>query len=71
LLVGSGASIPIVADFNGDGRSDLLWRNDNGAMSEWLMNGATIVSSTSPTSGGVAASPDASWHTQAKSTNFA
>ncbi len=23
-------------DFNGDGRSDILWRNDNGALSQWL-----------------------------------
>ena len=31
-------------DFNGDGRSDIMWRNDNGQMSEWLgsANGALI-----------------------------
>ena len=23
-------------DFNGDGRSDILWRNDNGALTDWL-----------------------------------
>ncbi len=23
-------------DFNGDGRTDILWRNDNGAISDWL-----------------------------------
>jgi len=23
-------------DFNGDGRDDILWRNETGAMSEWL-----------------------------------
>ena len=23
-------------DFNGDGRSDVLWRNDNGAVTNWL-----------------------------------
>ena len=23
-------------DFNGDGRSDILWRNDNGLVGEWL-----------------------------------
>lgn len=26
-------------DFNGDGRSDILWRNDAGALSEWLGQG--------------------------------
>ena len=25
-------------DFNGDGRDDILWRSDNGAMSNWLGN---------------------------------
>jgi hypothetical protein len=31
-----------VADFNGDGRSDILWRNDViGQSSVWLMNGGT------------------------------
>ena len=25
-------------DFNGDGRSDLLWRNDNGTVTDWLAN---------------------------------
>ena len=23
-------------DFNGDGRADIMWRNDSGLMSEWL-----------------------------------
>jgi hypothetical protein len=23
-------------DFNGDGRDDIVWRNDNGAFSDWL-----------------------------------
>jgi FG-GAP-like repeat/RTX calcium-binding nonapeptide repeat (4 copies)/FG-GAP repeat len=31
-------------DFNGDGRSDILWRNDNGAFSSWLgqVNGGFV-----------------------------
>ena len=28
-IVGTG-------DFNGDGRDDILWRNDGGALSDWL-----------------------------------
>jgi hypothetical protein len=32
-------------DHNGDGRSDLLWQNDGGPISMWLMNGGTVVSS--------------------------
>ncbi len=31
-------------DFNGDGRDDIAWRNDNGQLSEWLgtANGGLI-----------------------------
>jgi FG-GAP repeat len=30
------------SDFDGDGKSDILWRNDNGAVETWLMNGSTV-----------------------------
>jgi hypothetical protein len=33
-----------IADFNGDGKSDILWRNDNGQVAVWTMNGATALS---------------------------
>ena len=59
-----------IGDFNGDRNSDVLWRNDNGAMAEWQMNGTTISQSLTPASNGTPASPDASWTTQAKPTNF-
>jgi hypothetical protein len=29
-------TVAAVGDFNGDGRSDILWRNDNGLVTEWL-----------------------------------
>ena len=59
-----------IGDFNGDSQSDVLWRNDNGALAEWLMNGTRIVSSLTPNSGGTAVGPDSTWSTQAKPTNF-
>ena len=59
-----------IGDFNGDGNSDILWRNDSGALSEWLMNGNTITQSVTPTFNGSTVSPDGSWNTQAKPTNF-
>ena len=38
-----------VADFNGDGRADILWRNaTSGQVYLWLMNGTTIASQGSP-----------------------
>ena len=35
-----------VGDFSGDGKSDILWRNDNGQVSEWIMDGTTVVAGT-------------------------
>jgi Ca2+-binding RTX toxin-like protein len=34
--VGNDWKIAGTADFNGDGRADILWRNDNGQLSQWL-----------------------------------
>ncbi len=59
-----------IGDFNGDGSSDILWRNDNGSMSEWIMNGSQIMQSLTPSSQGNPALPDSSWTVQAKPTNF-
>jgi ELWxxDGT repeat protein len=72
IAVEPGASWHIVevGDFNGDGQSDILWRNDNGTMAEWLMSGTTIMQSVTPNAGGSAISPDSTWSTQAKPSNF-
>jgi hypothetical protein len=32
------------ADFNGDGKADILWQNIDGSLAIWLMNGATCLS---------------------------
>jgi FG-GAP-like repeat len=29
-------------DFDGDRKTDILWRNDNGSVETWLMNGSTV-----------------------------
>jgi hypothetical protein len=58
-VVPTSWNVAFTGDFNGDGRSDILWRNSNGDTSIWLMNG-TSVSSTS----GVGIVP-ASWIAQA------
>jgi hypothetical protein len=31
-------------DFNGDGKSDIVWRDNTGNTAIWLMNGATVSS---------------------------
>ena len=29
-------------DFNGDGKADILWQNDNGTPAVWLMDGINV-----------------------------
>ena len=29
-------------DFNGDGRTDIVWRNDGGSMAVWIMNNGAV-----------------------------
>ena len=35
--------IAATGDFNGDGKSDILWHNDNGSYVTWDMNDHTYV----------------------------
>jgi FG-GAP-like repeat len=44
-------------DFSSDGKSDILWRNTNGSIALWQMNGATVKSSSLTS----VPSIDASW----------
>jgi hypothetical protein len=55
-------SVAGLGDFNGDGKSDVLWRNNNGSLIDWAMNGSQIASSQTVTLGGSPAAPDASWN---------
>ncbi|MFI5016103.1 MAG: FG-GAP-like repeat-containing protein [Hyphomicrobiales bacterium] len=36
---------PTNPDFNGDGKTDILWQNDNGHVWQWLMSNASVVGS--------------------------
>ena len=38
LTINPGGSWHVVGtgDFNGDGRTDILWRNDSGRVTDWL-----------------------------------
>jgi hypothetical protein len=33
----------VSSDFNGDGKSDILWQNDNGQVAIWELNGTTLI----------------------------
>jgi hypothetical protein len=54
---GSAWHVKEAADFNGDGRADIAWQNDNGAAAVWLMNGTSV-----DTFGGALPNPGAAWH---------
>ena len=56
---GLGWHIQGTGDFNGDGRSDILWRNDQGTLREWLgqPDGSFAGNITY-----VDITPDVSWH---------
>jgi hypothetical protein len=65
-----GAKYTVTYGINADGNSDILWRNDNGAMSEWLMNGSQVTASVAPSSQGNPLTPGGDWSVQGKPTNF-
>jgi hypothetical protein len=57
--VGSDWHVIGTDDFNGDGKADVLWQNDNGKVAMWQMDGNHVASSTF-VSGDSAVS--AGWH---------
>jgi hypothetical protein len=57
----SSWNIAGIGDFSGDGKADILWRNTDGSLIDWTMNGSQVTASQQVTLGGSAASPDASW----------
>jgi serralysin len=57
----SSWSVAGIGDFDGDGKSDILWRNTNGTLIDWTMNGSQVMSSQQVTLGGSAVSLSSSW----------
>jgi hypothetical protein len=57
-----------IGDYNGDGRDDILWRNDNGGFTNWLAQGnGSFVSNDA----NAFASITTAWHVQGPDTFFA
>ena len=51
-----------VGKFNGAGApADVLWRNAEGSLGMWMMNGSTVAAAGAPTYHGAPAAPDPSW----------
>ena len=44
-------------DYNGDGKADILWQNDDGTPAVWLMDGTSVISGAN-----VGVDPGANWH---------
>jgi hypothetical protein len=47
-----------IGDFNGDGKSDILWQGQDGTPSIWLMDGTNVLSVSSAGS----FNPGSDWH---------
>jgi hypothetical protein len=45
-------------DFNGDGKSDILWQGSDGTPAIWLMNGTNFISTNAAGS----SNPGTDWH---------
>ncbi len=54
-------SVVAVGDYNGDGRDDILWRNTNGTVTDWLGNAN---GSFTPNDANAAAAVPVSWEVQ-------
>ncbi|MEA2833981.1 MAG: serralysin [Methylobacteriaceae bacterium] len=62
VSVESSWQVAGIGDFNGDGMADVFWRNADGSLVNWTMNGSTITSGQALTSDGQALVLDSSWH---------
>ena len=56
-------TVVAVGDYNGDGRDDILWRNSNGQLSDWLGNAN---GGFTPNDGNASTNVPTNWHVQSE-----
>jgi hypothetical protein len=54
---GAAWQVQEAADFNGDGKADILWQNADGTPAVWPMDGFSVVSGAN-----VGFNPGPNWH---------
>ena len=59
---GSDWHVVGTGDYNGDGKSDILWRTDAGKVAIWEMDGMQIIAADYTTIGQAHVAPDLSWN---------
>jgi ELWxxDGT repeat protein len=62
-------SIAALGDLNGDGNTDIMFKNANGSFAEWTMNGSTITAANRITASGQAVAA-AAWQAQGNPTDL-
>ena len=57
LNPGAAWQIHDAADYNGDGKADILWQNADGTPAVWLMDGLNVAGGAN-----VGSNPGSGWH---------
>ena len=45
-FAGARGAMVVTADLNADGRNDIVWKNGDGSVTLWTMNGANVTAAT-------------------------
>ena len=67
--IGNDWDISGIGDYNGDGRDDILWRNDSGAFGDWLSNASGAFAFNA--AAGIVSSVGPDWQVQAPDLHWA